>query len=76
MKYDANMVTLSEEEIKEYKETLANNLVALRKMLYLSQTEFGNSNNPSPAGLRILSSSTCVGLRYGRQISYTTFSRR
>ena len=23
-------------------------------------------NNPSPAGLRILSSSTCVGLRYGR----------
>ena len=25
-------------------------------------------NNPSPAGLRILSSSTCVGLRYGRHI--------
>ena len=23
-------------------------------------------NNPSPVGLRILSSSTCVGLRYGR----------
>ena len=27
-------------------------------------------NNPSPAGLRILSSSTCVGLRYGR-LGYT-----
>ena len=26
-------------------------------------------NNPSPVGLRILSSSTCVGLRYGRHIS-------
>ena len=25
-------------------------------------------NNPSPVGLRILSSSTCVGLRYGRFI--------
>ena len=33
-------------------------------------------NNPSPESLRILSSSTCVGLRYGRQISYITFSRR
>ena len=33
-------------------------------------------NNPSPDGLRILSSSTCVGLRYGRQISFITFSRR
>ena len=33
-------------------------------------------NNPSPVGLRILSSSTCVGLRYGR-LSYTyTFSRQ
>ena len=33
-------------------------------------------NNPSPVGLRILSSSTCVGLRYGR-LTYTyTFSRR
>ena len=28
-------------------------------------------NNPSPAGLRILSSSTCVGLRYGR-LQYTS----
>ena len=27
-------------------------------------------NNPSPVGLRILSSSTCVGLRYGH-LSYT-----
>ena len=27
-------------------------------------------NNPSPVGLRILSSSTCVGLRYGR-LTYT-----
>ena len=26
-------------------------------------------NNPSPDGLRILSSSTCVGLRYGRTIT-------
>ena len=32
-------------------------------------------NNPSPVGLRILSSSTCVGLRYGH-LEYTyTFSR-
>ena len=29
-------------------------------------------NNPSPAGLRILSSSTCVGLRYGRLV-YTIY---
>ena len=41
MKYDANMVIPTKEEIREYKETLADNLVALRKMLYLSQTEFG-----------------------------------
>ena len=27
-------------------------------------------NNPSPVGLRILSSSTCVGLRYGRSTTY------
>ena len=27
-------------------------------------------NNPSPVGLRILSSSTCVGLRYGRTITF------
>ena len=26
-------------------------------------------NNPSPVGLRILSSSTCVGLRYGRALT-------
>ena len=32
-------------------------------------------NNPSPAGLRILSSSTCVGLRYGHLINTITFSR-
>ena len=32
-------------------------------------------NNPSPAGLRILSSSTCVGLRYGHLINTVTFSR-
>ena len=32
-------------------------------------------NNPSPAGLRILSSSTCVGLRYGRHFYTYTFSR-
>ena len=32
-------------------------------------------NNPSPVGLRILSSSTCVGLRYGRlQYSSHLFS--
>ena len=29
-------------------------------------------NNPSPDGLRILSSSTCVGLRYGRS-GYTVY---
>ena len=33
-------------------------------------------NNTSPAGLRILSSSTCVGLRYGPLISYSGFSRQ
>ena len=33
-------------------------------------------NNPSPVGLRILSSSTCVGLRYGRFFHTYTFSRR
>ena len=32
-------------------------------------------NNPSPVGLRILSSSTCVGLRYGRLNNTHTFSR-
>ena len=32
-------------------------------------------NNASPAGLRILSSSTCVGLRYGYDILYSGFSR-
>ena len=32
-------------------------------------------NNPSPDGLRILSSSTCVGLRYGRLRYSHTFSR-
>ena len=31
-------------------------------------------NNASPAGLRILSSSTCVGLRYGYDIHYSGFS--
>ena len=31
-------------------------------------------NNASPAGLRILSSSTCVGLRYGCDIHYSGFS--
>ena len=33
-------------------------------------------NNPSPGGLRILSSSTCVGLRYGRLHHTYAFSRR
>ena len=32
-------------------------------------------NNPSPVGLRILSSSTCVGLRYGRLRYSYAFSR-
>ena len=32
-------------------------------------------NNASPAGLRILSSSTCVGLRYGYSINNSGFSR-
>ena len=32
-------------------------------------------NNPSPVGLRILSSSTCVGLRYGHLDIPHTFSR-
>ena len=33
-------------------------------------------NNASPAGLRILSSSTCVGLRYGRLQGNSGFSRQ
>ena len=33
-------------------------------------------NNASPAGLRILSSSTCVGLRYGCDIHNSGFSRQ
>ena len=33
-------------------------------------------NNASPAGLRILSSSTCVGLRYGYGIHNSGFSRQ
>ena len=33
-------------------------------------------NNASPAGLRILSSSTCVGLRYGPLWSHSGFSRQ
>ena len=32
-------------------------------------------NNASPVGLRILSSSTCVGLRYGLSQRYSGFSR-
>ena len=32
-------------------------------------------NNASPAGLRILSSSTCVGLRYGYSMNDSGFSR-
>src|SRR5699024_3824373 len=32
-------------------------------------------NNPSPVGLRILSSSTCVGLRYGHLSIHMGFSR-
>ena len=32
-------------------------------------------NNPSPVGLRILSSSTCVGLRYGHLSIPQSFSR-
>ena len=32
-------------------------------------------NNASSVGLRILSSSTCVGLRYGCAINYSSFSR-
>ena len=33
-------------------------------------------NNASPAGLRILSSSTCVGLRYGYDTNNSGFSRQ
>ena len=33
-------------------------------------------NNASPVGLRILSSSTCVGLRYGRDTNNSGFSRQ
>ena len=54
MKYDAKMITLSEEEIKEYKKILAQNLVALRKVLYLSQTEFGNRTGISRIRLSMI----------------------
>ena len=33
-------------------------------------------NNASPVGLRILSSSTCVGLRYGYDVNNSGFSRQ
>ena len=33
-------------------------------------------NNTSPDGLRILSSSTCVGLRYGHLTKFASFSRQ
>ena len=33
-------------------------------------------NNASPVGLRILSSSTCVGLRYGQHVNNSGFSRQ
>ena len=33
-------------------------------------------NNTSPVGLRILSSSTCVGFRYGPSMSHSGFSRQ
>ena len=39
---------------REYKETLADNLVALRKMLYLSQTEFGNRTGISRIRLSMI----------------------
>lgn len=54
MKYDVNMVVLSKEEIKECKSILANNLVALRKMLYLNQTEFGNRTGISRIRLSMI----------------------
>ena len=54
MKYDANMVVLTPEESKEYKEMLADNLVALRKVLYLSQTEFGNRTGISRIRLSMI----------------------
>ena len=54
MKYDANIIELSEQEIKEYKEILATHLVALRKMLYLSQTEFGNRTGISRIRLSMI----------------------
>lgn len=54
MKYDASMVVLTEDEMKECKEILADNLVALRKMLYLSQTEFGNRTGISRIRLSMI----------------------
>ena len=54
MKYDASIIELTEQEIKEYKETLATHLVALRKMLYLSQTEFGNRTGISRIRLSMI----------------------
>ena len=54
MKYDASIIELTEQEIKEYKEILATHLVALRKMLYLSQTEFGNRTGISRIRLSMI----------------------
>ena len=39
MKYDANMVVLTKEEIKEFKETHPDNLVALRNMIECGKYE-------------------------------------
>ena len=54
MRYDVNMIELSEQEIKEYKAILAANLVMLRKMLYLSQSELGNRTGISRIRLSMI----------------------
>ena len=51
--------------------------IALASLLPKLRDHFAEFlNNTSPAGLRILSSSTCVGLRYGYIWSYSGFSRQ
>ena len=43
--------------------------------LYSGNLRYSALNNASSAGLRILSSSTCVGLRYGHALHNSSFSR-
>lgn len=54
MRYGQNRIELTEEERKEAKAILCENLVTLRKNLFLSQTEFGNRTGISRIRLSMI----------------------